>query len=516
MKKWIKKPIVILLVVVIAIFVAGYFYFSGSKKPDYEFTIAKRADIIQEVSVTGRVKPAEAVDLAFEKAGKVVNIYVKVGDKITAGQLLVNLDNTDIAAQLTQAEAELKTQKAKLDELRAGTREEEVMVQEVKVANAKADLEEAKKNLIDKLQDAYTKSDDAIRNKVDQLFKSPVMPLPQVNFSITDSQLKTDIEWQRLVIDNVLNLWKQSLNQLSITSNLSSYVNDAKNNLNQLKSFLDKTALAINITTANTGISQTTIDSWRGEAATARTNVGIAISNLLAADEKLKTAESNFSLANQELVLKKAGATNEEITAQEAQVEKAEANVLNYQAQLSKTILRSPIKGIVTKQDAKVGEIVSANATVVSVISAVKFEIEANVAEADIAKVKIGNSAKVTLDAYGEDVVFEAKVVEIDPAETIIEGVATYKTTFQFIKEDERIKSGMTANIDIMTAKVENALTVPQRAVIGKNNEKFVKVLGPSEEINEIKIKTGLRGSDGNIEILEGIKEGDKIITSTK
>ncbi len=456
MKNFIKKPVVIATIAVAALIIAGYFYFGGSKKPTYEFSVAKRADIIQEVSVTGRVKPAEAVDLAFEKAGKVANIYVKVGDKITAGQLLVNLDNADITAQLTQVEAELKTQKAKLDELKAGVRQEEIKVQEVKVANAKTDLEEAKKNLIDKLQDAYTKSDDAVRNKVDQLFKSPVMPLPQVNFSITDSQLETDIEWQRLVIDNVLNLWKQSLNQLTVTSDLSSYVNDAKNNLNQLKSFLDKTAFAINITTANTGISQTTIDTWRGEAATARINVGIAVSNLLAADEKLKTAESNFSLANQELVLKKAGATNEEITAQEAQVEKAEANVLNYRAQLSKTILRSPIKGIVTKQDAKVGEIVSANITIVSVISAAEFEIEANVAEADIAKVKIGNSAKVTLDAYGEDVVFEAKAVEIEPAETIIEGVATYKTTLQFNKEDERIKSGMTANIDIETQKKEN------------------------------------------------------------
>jgi HlyD family secretion protein len=515
MKKWIKKPRIILLVVVMAIIAAGYFYFTGSKKPTYEFSVAKRADIVQEVSVTGRVKPAEAVDLAFEKAGKVANIYVKVSDKVIAGQLLVNLDNADIAAQLTQAEAELKTQKAKLDELRAGTREEEIMVQEVKVANTKADLEEAKKNLVDKLQDAYTKSDDAIRNKVDQLFKSPVLPLPQVNCPIVDSQSETDIEWQRLVIDDVLNLWKQSLNKLTVASDLSSYVIDAKNNLNKIKSFVDKAAFLINITTANANVSQTTIDTWRGEAATARTNVNAAVSNLLAADEKLKTAESNFSLANQELVLKRAGATNEEIAAQEAQVEKAEANVLNYQAQLSKTILRSPIKGIVTKQDAKVGEIVSANATVVSVISVAKFEIEANVTEADIAKIEIGNTAKVTLDAYGEEVVFEAKVVEIEPAETIIEGVTTYKTTFQFVDDDERVKSGMTANIDILTDKRENVITIPRRTVATRNGDKIVKIL-VGENVWEVKVKTGLTGSDGNVEILEGIKEGDKVITSEK
>jgi len=511
--KWVKKPIVILSVVILAVIVAGYFYFARSKTPTYEFVVAKRGEIVQEVNVTGRVKPAQNVDLAFEKSGKVSRIFVKIGDNVSAGQELVRLEDADFSAQLAQAEADLKTQVAKLSELEAGTREEEIMVQEVKVANTKADLEEAKKNLIDKLQDAYTKSDDAVRNKIDQLFKSPVMPLPQVNFSIIDSQSEADIEWQRLVIDNVLNLWKQSLNQLTLSSNLSSYVNGAKNNLNQLKSFLDKTAFAINITTANTSISQATIDTWRGEAATARTNVNTAISNLLTAEEKLKTAESNFSLANQELVLKKAGATNEETTAQEAQVEKAEANVLNYQAQLSKTILRSPIAGIVTKQEAKVGEIVNSNTTIISVISSAKFEIEANIAEADIAKVKVGNSAKVTLDAYGEDVIFGAKVVEVEPAETIIEGVTTYKTTFQFINEDERVKSGMTANIDILTDKRENVIVVPQRAVTTKDGDKIVKVL-VNDAVSEVKVKTGLRGSDGNVEILEGVKEGNKVITA--
>ncbi len=513
-KKYFKKPMVFIPGVVILI-IAGYFYFSREKKPNYEFIVVGRGEIIQEVSVTGSVKPAEAVDLAFEKTGKVANIYADVGDKVVIGDLLVTIDNADIAAQLAQAEADAKTQKAELNELRAGTRKEEIKVQEVKVENAKTDLGEAEKNLIDKLQDAYTKSDDAVRNKIDQLFKSPVLPRPQLNFPIVDSQSQTDIEWQRLVVDDVLNLWKQSLNKLTVVSNLSLYVTDAKNNLNQLKTFVDRVALLINIATANANTSQTVIDTWRGEAATARTNVNAAVSNLLVAEEKLKTAESNFSLVSQELVLKEAGATSEQIQAQEAQVEKAQANVLNYQAQLNKTVIRSPIAGIVTKQDAKVGEIVAANTSVVSVISKANFEVEANVPEADIAKIKVNDTAAITLDAYGSDVEFEVKVVKINPAETVIEGVATYKTTFQFIKEDERIKSGMTANIDVMTDKRENVIVIPQRAVTTKDGERTVNVLADSGPM-EVKVKIGLRGSDGNVEIIEGIKEGDKIITSTK
>ncbi len=195
-------------------------------------------------------------------------------------------------------------------------------------------------------------------------------------------------------------------------------------------------------------------------------------------------------------------------------MKQAEATAQLTQIQINKNILRSPISGVLTKQDAKVGQIVSANTPIASVISQNKFEIEANIAEADIAKVKIGDSAQITLDAYGNDVVFEAKTVSIDPAETIIEGVATYKTKFQFIKEDDRVKSGMTANIAILTDKRENTIVIPQRAVITRDGNKFVLVDTGAAQPEERQIKTGLRGSDGNIEILEGINEGEKIVAS--
>jgi len=216
------------------------------------------------------------------------------------------------------------------------------------------------------------------------------------------------------------------------------------------------------------------------------------------------------------LELDEAGATKEDTEAQAAQVEKAQANVLNYQAQFNKTIIRSPINGLVTKQDAKIGEIVSANAIIVSVISANQFEVESNVPEADIAKLKIGDRASITLDAYGDNVLFDAKVIKIDPAETIIEGVATYKTTLQFNKEDERIKSGMTANIDVSTDKRENVLVIPQRAVITRGLDKFVLIDNGTANPDERQIQTGLRGSDGNVEVISGLKDGERIAAIAK
>jgi RND family efflux transporter MFP subunit len=167
----------------------------------------------------------------------------------------------------------------------------------------------------------------------------------------------------------------------------------------------------------------------------------------------------------------------------------------------------------VGRQEAKKGEIVAANAPIVSIISSSEFEIESNVPEADIAKLELGDDAEATLDAYGRDVVFSLKVVAIDPVETIIDGVATYKATFQFSEKSELIKSGMTADIDILTDYRQNVIIIPQRALITKNGDKFVRLLQQGET-KESRVKTGLVGSDGNIEITEGLKEGDQIIIS--
>jgi len=217
--------------------------------------------------------------------------------------------------------------------------------------------------------------------------------------------------------------------------------------------------------------------------------------------------------AQADLALKKAGTVQQQIDAQEAALEAADANVKNLQVQLAKTVIRSPLSGVVTKQDAKAGEIASAGAPLVSVISNAKYEIEANIPEADIAKIKVGDTAQITLDAYGSDVVFEASVSKIDPAETVIDGVSTYRTTLQFKESDPRIKPGMTANTDIAGEKRENVLYVPGRAVFTRGATKTVQLI-EGETVREVEITAGLRGSNGDVEVISGLKEGDKVKTN--
>ena len=506
-----KKQIILVSSISIAVAVGLLVFLLQDTSPEADFVIVQRGELIQEVNVTGRVKSSQSVDLAFEKTGRINWIRIEVGDRVVRGEALAGLKNSDIEAQLESAHASRRSAEAKLNELLAGTRPEEIRVQEVKVSNAKRALEDDEVSVVDVVRDAYTRSDDAIRNKTDQFITNPQGADPDVDFPVTNVQLEINIEAGRVNMEELLSFWSTSLTDLIPTSELNMFIKDGKENLLAVKSFLEDIALAVNSLKASNDFPQATINIYRSDVAAARTSVNTAISNLSAADESLRDASSVLALAKEELILKEAGAREEQIIAQRAKVEEARASANNYKAELEKTILFSPISGVVTSRNTEVGEIVTANTHIISLISADELEIETNVPEADIAKLSIGDIARVTLDAYGDDTLFQARVVSIEPAETIIEGVSTYKTKLQFTESDDRIRSGMTANIEISTDKKENVIAVPQRAVITKNSIKIVRVL-KNGDIEETVVTIGLRGSDGRVEIISGVEEGDKVI----
>ena len=509
----ISKKYIISSIIFVVFILVGIFFLNKKDTTEQKFAIVKEGNIEQTVSVTGTVEPVSKVDLAFELSGKILKEYVDVGDEVYKGQKLLILNNSQYLAQYNQAKANLDVEESKLDELKKGTREEEILVQEVKVQNANQSFSDAKNNLVNKIKDAYTKSDDAIRNQGDQLFDNPRSVSPSLKFNAGFEE-KNEAESDRLAMENLLNDWSESVDGLSI-DNLDLYYNEAKNNLGELDSFLNELAFIVNDLSADSNTTQTTIDGYKSDIYTARSNINKAISNLTDANEKLETAESNLLLQEQTLSLKKSGATDEQIKIQEAKVKSAQANVNNYLSLIQKTIIYSPINGIITRKDVEEGEIVNANQKIISIISNKNFKIEADIPEVDIVKVKIGDIADITLDAYNDDLVFKAKVIKIDPAETVIDGISTYNTTLQFIEKDERVRSGMTANIDIITDRREGVKILPQRAVyIGENGSRYVKILGEDGIEEKRDIKIGLISSVGEVEVIDGLDVGDSVLVN--
>ena len=174
------------ITIIIILIVMGWFVFSKNKS-DAKYIETKRGRVISEVSITGKVKPIKSLDLAFEKSGRISRVLVGIGDRVYTGQALIILDNTDIAAQLAQAKASVKIQQAKLDDLKKGTRIEDLNVKEAELKKAQEDLRGYLANAINILNDAYSKSDDAVRTKTSNLFINGESDNPTLNTSFIDS-----------------------------------------------------------------------------------------------------------------------------------------------------------------------------------------------------------------------------------------------------------------------------------------------------------------------------------------
>ncbi|MDP2950983.1 MAG: efflux RND transporter periplasmic adaptor subunit [bacterium] len=533
-----KKKTIIILVVsaifIITLTASGIILSQKNKNKNLSFVEVELTTLKEEVSTTGKVKAAQTVDLGFEAGGKISNVYIKVAEEVKQGDVLVALSNTELKANLLQYQANYQTEKAVLDELLQGARAEEIALAKTKVNNAEITLKNIEneamvafyniyKDTPEILQTAYTKTDDAINKQIDDLFTNGASQNPKLSFQVANSQAGINAESQRILVNQALLNFKLVLDTKKETqADYDQALASSEEYLNVVQNLLNTLSLALN---SSANLSATTLNTYKGYLTTARTNISQELSNINTQKQNIltqkaqnqsaiSTAQNTLATAQDELALKLAGSTEEQIQAQTAKVNSAVANIKSIEAKIEKTIMRSPFSGIITKISARGGEVVSANAPLVSVISKAKFEIETNIPEVDIAKIKIGDIASITLDAYPASDIFSAVVSQIDLSETLIEGVSTYKTVLQFTNKDERIRSGMTANLNILTKQKDNVLAIPTRAIITKNGSKTVNLLNQFGETEEKQIEIGMKSSDGKTEILSGLSQGDKVITS--
>ncbi len=506
-KVWIPTLIVLVLVL--------WAIFGGKNSASEEKITVEPATFVQEVSVTGKVVAAKDVDMAFEASGRVASIGVKVGDRVSEGQTLSSLSNGDAYGLVLQKQAKVDEESARLAEIKKGARPEDINIARSTAEGALSSYNQAVQSLIDQIKDSYSKSDDALRSKIDQLYTNPRTVTPEI-MAFDNYQLKTSLESQRVSVGEMLTRWNKELNSLSGADSYSDAVlKDARDNLAVMRNYLNDLSTAASSFQSSGSFSQTTIDKYKSDISTARASISTAISSLTSSELAYKNAVTAKQTADQQLQLKLAGSTQEQIDAQAATLKSAQADLQSANAALGKTTIRAPFDGLITKVDIKEGETVSPSSNAISMISSAGYEIESYISESDIAKVKVGQPAQVTLDAYGKDVVFKATVSEVDPAETVIDGVSTYKTKLQFVGSDDRIRSGMTANTKIQTAEKPASVVIPQEALFLEGGEKMVTVENEGKRVNK-KVVTGGIDTDGNIEIVSGVAIGDMIIVNKK
>ncbi|PIQ67015.1 MAG: hypothetical protein COV95_00980 [Candidatus Zambryskibacteria bacterium CG11_big_fil_rev_8_21_14_0_20_40_24] len=486
----IMATISLTLVVVIA----GLVENGGGK---YENITVVRGDIVQKVAVTGKTKAGLDVSLAFENSGLVLSSNISVGDMVQKGQALASLDASSLLADLSKAEAVLNENIIKLEEVRRTSVDS---------------YTNARLNLVTSIKESFVNSDNAIHNNIDQFFRNPRKPSTYVEFTFIDGNtiydfpievdLEGEINRDRYSVELILENWKKMISTIDFALDITQSTKETKNNLNQISLFLNKMASATNLLVSTQQKYDATINKYKSDVSLAREAINNSISNIVSAEDK-------YNQAPQEIRSEIAGIGFDSVLTQESKVKQSQSEIDSIKSRLEKTVLRSPINGIVTKQDVKVGEIAPASTALISIISKDDMEIEANVSEVNIGKIKEGNSVSVIFDAY-PDRNYAGKVFYIEPGETVIDGVVNYKIKVSLEENLEDLKSGLTANLKIETAQKEDVLKIPQYAITQKNGEFFVTKISNNSSA-EIRVSLGIRGIDGTVEVLSGLEEGDMV-----
>ena len=210
-----------------------------------------------------------------------------------------------------------------------------------------------------------------------------------------------------------------------------------------------------------------------------------------------------------------------QLTLEQAQVKQAEAALNSAKTELSYTEIKSPVDGIVISKAVEVGQTVAASFSTPELFSVAedltKMQIEASVVEADIAKVKDGQTARFTVDSYNDEY-FYGKVVQVRNEAVTTSNVVTYTVVIEIDNSALKLKPGMTANVEIITADIKNTLLAPNQALrfymddnTKRYNDRGVWVIknGKPERIS---MTIGI-SDDNNTQIIsDSLKSGDEVI----
>jgi RND family efflux transporter MFP subunit len=209
------------------------------------------------------------------------------------------------------------------------------------------------------------------------------------------------------------------------------------------------------------------------------------------------------------------------VTADSAAIRAAEAAARAAEVALENTNIRAPFDGTVLTKNADVGEIVapfgsasSARAAVVSIADMASLEVEADVSESNIQRIKPGQPCEIVLDAY-PDTRYPGAVSKIVP--TADRAKATVLTKIKFVERDERVLPEMSAKVAFLSKVIEKKKTdsekkivIPPAAITARNDAKLVFVVRDDRAVETPVELGGLAGS--MIEVVSGLSVGDRIV----
>jgi HlyD family secretion protein len=489
----------------------------------------QRGEITAIVSATGQVRANQSANLEWRSSGIAKEINVKVGDRVSQGQVLGALDESSLPSGLILAKAERVDAQKALDEL---------LNSQTQTAQARQALDQAEQAL----QDAQ--NPDLIRARAQQ--------------TVAQAQQAVDDAEQKLAIV------KSRPSQISIEqahSNMIMAENKLENTQRQIKRVqkrLDKNPKDYMFFESRK-LYRRILKSLEIQRAQQQVKVDEATAkynrmqeppdplDLAEAEANLDYARANLDAAERDYQRKKDGYSPGEIAVLEAQrddarrewerlkdgpdpadIQAAEARLEAAEATLTMDRITAPFSGVVTEVPVQRGDQVHAGTQAFRLDDLSSLLVDVNISEIDINRIQVGQPVRLTFDAVSVAIArsgqvdsqtgqeapleYQGRVVEVKDYGQEIQGVTHFGVTVEITDPDQWIKPGITAEAEFVVQRLEDVLRVPNSAIRFLEGQRVVYVLrrGSAEAV---KITTGASSQDYSQVLSGDLAEGDMVLT---
>jgi HlyD family secretion protein len=535
------------LVIVAAIAAAVFLFWSrpqsatGQVDEGVRRATVERGDMLVSVGATGSIVAREEVNLSFDLPGKVVQVWVKKGDEVTAGDELARLDNTSLVFQVRQAEAALAAAQAQLDQLKAGPREEEVAAAEASLKAAQANVDSAEANLSDLAGGPDEHQIAAAEANLDAAEASLWLSTVQrdqivegasaAEIAAAEAARASALTQQKIALDTHEMTMKcvtvkvptpeGSKQEKTICPALGTPEEQARFNLAAAEGALDAaqaqldrllagpTQSRLDIGEANLAIVTAQRDAVQAQLA--QLQAGSSAGQLAAARANVAAMTAQRDAAQAQLDLLRAGADVHQIAAAQANVDQAQVALKMAQAELETAKLIAPFDGAVTSVNVHVGQVAPAAVPAVTLADVSELQIVVGVDEIDVTEISEGQDVVISVDALPGQVI-PARVKKIAPVANQTGGVMVYQVTIVLHETDLPLRVGMSAAADIIVDALDGVLLVPNWAIrIDRDTGATLVNLVRASTVEEVEIEMGMRGADLS-QVLSGLEEGDIVV----
>lgn len=547
---------------VLLVGVAAYQYFYKNDKNSLSYEKVGLSDIEERVSATGSLVPLKRIDIEPKVQEVVDSVLVEVSDKVKKDDVLIRLNKKSYSIAVSEALANLNSTKKEVSLLETQLENSYDNLEKVKrttkenVENAKDELENAEINLASKeqnLEDVENKAAteiahayESIRNTLNEeyltceeavlflkdLYNDYFSGTNQTDYVVKSKKETSEIKLEKvqlvIVSANTSENKTDTLNALSDLKDVLSYTkesltyirNEVSDNVSyrSMVSSTDKTKLDTQKNNLELALSE--LSSVRQTAdlqeVTNSNNINTAQSELNNAGAKLDSASSYLSYAQSQREEKITQAESnikqiqKELDLKKSKIDVGQANLADARKKLDDTIIKTPMDGIITQLEIEEGETAKPGKVILTLLPEKKFKIESDISEVDIGSLEKNDEVDVDFDAFPGKL-FKGYISKIYPTETVKEGVIYYRIEVMLDNYPSELKSGLTANLEIVAGKKDNVLAIPYVAVRNDNNKNYIKVLTGNGSIEEREVTLGLQG-ETKVEIIEGLNKGEKVI----